>query len=142
MRGAWQKNSFFLIGHFKRLLRITGRVACLILVDNPCRAGRTNETYAWYRSNPLLDILDRFFAQPFSILLQLIFQLLPVYSHLLSLFRLPPYTFPLPLFLNPEIPCLLWITSMLQLDLPVWCMLLGSIKHSSILIPDSSKMHQ
>ena len=51
MRGAWQKNSFFLIGHFKRLLRIIGRAACLILVDNPCRVGRTNETYAWYRSN-------------------------------------------------------------------------------------------
>jgi len=49
-RGAWQKNSFFLIGYFKRLSRIVGRVACLILVDNPCRAGRTNETYAWYRS--------------------------------------------------------------------------------------------
>ena len=51
MRGAWQKNSIFLIGYFKRLSHIVGRMACLILVDNPCRAGRTNETYAWYRSS-------------------------------------------------------------------------------------------
>ena len=50
IRGAWQNNSFFLIGYFKRLSRIVGRVVCPILVDNPCRAGRTNETYAWYRS--------------------------------------------------------------------------------------------
>ena len=31
MRGAWQKNSFFLIGYFKRLWRIVGRVAVLSL---------------------------------------------------------------------------------------------------------------
>ena len=50
MRGAWQNNSIFLIGFFKRLSCIVGRVACLVLVDNPCQARRTNKTYAWYRS--------------------------------------------------------------------------------------------
>ena len=46
IRRAWQKNSSFLIGYFKRLLYIIGRMACLILVNNPCQTGRTNETYA------------------------------------------------------------------------------------------------
>ena len=46
MGGAWQENSFFLIGYFKRLSHIIGRTACLILNNNPCQTGRTNETYA------------------------------------------------------------------------------------------------
>ena len=46
MRGAWQKNTFFLIGYIKKLSHIIGRMACLILVNNLCQTGRTNETYA------------------------------------------------------------------------------------------------
>ena len=46
IRGGWQKKSLFPIGYFKRLSHIIDRVACLILVNNPCQTGRTNETYA------------------------------------------------------------------------------------------------
>lgn len=41
-----KKNYFFIIGYFKRLSHIIGRMARLILVNNPCQTGRTNETYA------------------------------------------------------------------------------------------------
>ena len=40
IRRAWQKSSSFLIGYFKRLSYIIGRIACLILVNNPRQTGR------------------------------------------------------------------------------------------------------
>ena len=53
MRGAWQRNSFFLSGYFKRLPHIINRTTCLILVNNPCQTGRTNETYPFVRQKSL-----------------------------------------------------------------------------------------
>ena len=57
IRGAWRKNSFFTISYFKRSSHIIDRTACLILVNNPCQTGRTNETYAWYGSKRVNDLL-------------------------------------------------------------------------------------